>query len=75
MESKQWAPGRWTQNGTRLRLKRVYKHALKDMELFVGPYRATLIFAELMARVKGEQSRVMLNQLGLKTIGDKALKA
>jgi len=69
MESKQWRPSRWTENATRLRMRRVYKWALRGMYDMIGPYRADIIYAELMANMKSEQSRVELLRRGVKLLG------
>lgn len=72
MESRNWAPSRWSENGTRQRVRRVYKHALKDMELLIGPYEAALVFCEVRALLDTEQSRVELQRRGVQLIGHSA---
>ena len=70
MEEKNWRPSRWTEIAIRRRLKRIYRQALCDMELLIGPHNARIIYAELMATMKSEQSKVELHRRGYKTLGD-----
>ena len=70
MESRNWRPSRWTQEAIRRRMRRAYKYALREMELMIGPHEARIVFAELVGRVKSEQSRIELQRRGVPLIGD-----
>lgn len=72
-ESPQWKPSRWSENAIRLRVKRIYKEALKQMGYIIGPHDARLIYAELMNNMKQEQSRNELHRRGIRLIGDAPL--
>ena len=70
MERKQWRPSRWSEQDVRLKLRRVYRQALKDMGELIGPHNARIIYAELVANMKAEQSRVELHRRGIALLGD-----
>jgi hypothetical protein len=68
-ESKNWSPGKWSEKAIRLLMRRVYRQALADLDYLVGTYAANLIYAEMMASMKSEQSRAELQRRGVATIG------
>ena len=72
-ESKQWRPSKWTDRAIKLRLKRVFRRALQDMNYMIGPYNAALVYAQFVAEMKSEQSRAMLQQMGIPLLGEKPL--
>lgn len=70
MESKQWKPSSWSDGAINLRVRRVYRHALRSLEDILGPHRARIVYAEFKAHLDGEQSGVQLGSMGIRTIGD-----
>lgn len=71
MESKQWKPSSWTEGAIQLRVRRVYRHALRSLEDIIGPHKARIVYAEFKAQQDSEQSRIALQGLGVLTIGEK----
>lgn len=69
-ETKNWRPSKWSENAIRLRVKRIYRHALTEMKFLIGPHDANLIYCELMGQMRAEQSRNELHRRGYRTIGD-----
>jgi hypothetical protein len=71
-ESKNWRPGHWSENAIRLRMKRVCRYAAMDLAYLIGPHAGNIVVAELVARMKSDQSANELHRRGFKTIGDVA---
>ena len=49
MESKQWKPSSSTEGAIQLRVRRVYRHALRSLEDIIGPHKARIVYAEFKA--------------------------
>lgn len=69
-ESKRWTPGHWSDYKVRMFTKHVLSRARRAAEEMHGPYAGRLVAAELSAAIGSNASRAMLNQRGVKTLGE-----
>ena len=71
IESKTWNPSKWTERAIRNCVKRIYKAAERDLHDLCGPHMGNLLFCEMVAELKSQQSKMELHRLGVKTIGSR----
>lgn len=70
VESKRWNPSRWSDYKVPVFTKHVLNRARRAAEEMAGPHDGRILAAQMFAEIASNASRAMLNQRGVKTLGE-----